>query len=198
MDLWHGGCPGPTMFTFSFSHQNVLCVSLNLLKKKIFCVHFLLQQLLLWPWPASQALHQPALVAALPPLISPHHRSVFIISVLFPCFSLFLRLYLINEAVFLCELKEANQVNTCLAFPQCFPFYSFFCASFLCLSATFCLCVPAAVSRWGSAFACQSSGLPYPRSHWFSPQGLVWRGQQQQELLLWHRWLCHGPCSLYQ
>lgn len=42
----------------------------------------LLQQLLLCPWPASQALHQPALVAAPPPLTSPHHRFVFIIPTL--------------------------------------------------------------------------------------------------------------------
>lgn len=152
----------------------------------MFCIF--LQRLRLCPWPASQALHQRARVAAPPPLTSPHHRFVVIIP------ALFLSVCLSNEAAVF-KLKSAPIRPSLIA---C-SFHHFFRASFLSLSSAIHLPVSAAVSCWGSAFACQSSGLPYPGGRWLSPQGLLWWGHQQQELLfLWHRWLCHGARSLHQ
>ncbi len=91
------------------------------------CVALCYSNSYLSPWNASQDLHQPALVAALPPLTSPHCWVVFLVSVLFPHFSLFLCLYLSGEAVFKCAVTEANQVNTYLAFLHSLLFSYFLC-----------------------------------------------------------------------
>lgn len=70
---------------------------------------------------------------------------------------------------------------------------------FFCLHATSFIPVTTAVSWWDSPSAGQGSGLPDPGGHRFSPQGLVWSGRQQQEfVLLWHGWFCHGACSFYE
>lgn len=144
--------------------------------------YILLQQLLLCLWPASQALHQPARVAAPPPLTSPHHRFVHY-SCYFYCFSVCTWLTRLGFCLFALFI-----ISYMLSFFLSFGFCTMYSLS-----------VSAAISCWGSAFACQSSGLPYSGGHWFSPQGLVWRGRQQQELvLLRHRWLCHGASSLHQ
>lgn len=85
----------------------------------------LLQQLLLCPWPASQALHQPALVAAPPPLTSPHHRFVFII----PTLSVPEQCSCVG--FFFYVQSDTNQVKTIWRYPHCLLFCLFFLAFFL-------------------------------------------------------------------
>lgn len=160
------------MFTFSVSHQTTCLGYLTNV------LHFVTAtptvSMTCFPSSASASSCSSSSTSH---LASPPVCSLFLLFLLFLC------LHLINEAGLL-------SVGS---------FYHVVHAFFLCFYTMYSFSVPAAISCWGSAFACQSSGLTYPGSHWFSPQGLVWRGRQQQELiLLWHRWLCHCASSLHQ
>lgn len=116
---------------------NSVCLTTNALGILTTVVSFFLQQLQLWPWPVCPALHQPALVAAPPPLTSPHHRFVFIIYV-------FLRGWLSSPDLigFLCAIIDFSSLLTIYyflyLFTCCFVFPRL-CSSLL---LRFSICVP--------------------------------------------------------